>query len=83
MKAKYWQTTAKLIRERQNQATTVDSSQLSSFPLSELPLDDSGPPTMLQGPYVPLSRLQVYLFMCHKIISHEWIVHKMNLLSNR
>ena len=55
MKAKYWQTTTKLIRERQSQATTADSSQLSSFLLSELPLDDSGPPTVLQGPYVPLS----------------------------
>ena len=55
MKAKDWQTAAKLIRERQSQATTADSSQLSSFPLSALPLDDSGPPTVLQGPYVPLS----------------------------
>ena len=34
---------------------TADSSQLSSFPLSQLPLDDSGPPTVLQGPYMPLS----------------------------
>ena len=55
MKAKDWQTTAKLIGERPSQATTADSSQLSSFPLSELSLDDSGPPTVLQGPYVPLS----------------------------
>ena len=55
MKAKDWQTAAKLIRERQSQATTADSSQLSSFPLSELPLDDSGPPTVLHGPYMPLS----------------------------
>ena len=52
MKAKDWQTTAELIMERQSQAATADSSQLSSFPLSELPLDDSGPPTVLQGPYV-------------------------------
>ena len=55
MKAKYWQSTAKLIRERQSQVATADSSELSSFPLSELSLDDSGPPTALQGPYVPLS----------------------------
>ena len=55
MKAKDWQTAAKLIRERQSQAATADSSQPSSFPLSELPLDDSGLPTVLQGPYVPLS----------------------------
>ena len=55
MKAKDWQTAAKLIRERQSQAATADSSQLSGFPLSELPLDDSGPPTVLQGPYMHLS----------------------------
>ena len=55
MKAKDWQTTVKLIRERQSQAATADSSQLSSFPLSELPHDDSGPPTVLQGSYMPLS----------------------------
>ena len=55
MKAKDWQSTAKLIRERQSQVTTADSSELSSFPLSELSLDDSGPPTVLQGPYMPLS----------------------------
>ena len=34
---------------------TADSSELSSFPLSELSVDESGPPTMLQGPYMPLS----------------------------
>ena len=55
MQAKDWQTAAKLIRERQSQAATADSSLLSSFPLSELPLDDSGLPTVLQGPYMPLS----------------------------
>ena len=41
--------------KRQTQATTADSSKLSSFPLSELSLDESGPPTVLQGPYAPLS----------------------------
>ena len=55
MRAKDWQNTAKLIRERQSQATIADSSELSSFPLSELSVDYSRPPTLLQGPYVPLS----------------------------
>ena len=55
MKAKYWQSAAKLIRERQNQAAIADSSELSSFPLSELSVDDSRPPTQLQGPYIPSS----------------------------
>ena len=55
MKANDWQTTAKMIRERQSQVATADSSELSSFPLSKLSLDNSGPPTVLQGPYMPLS----------------------------
>ena len=55
MKAKDWQNAAKLIRERQSNAATADSSELSSFSLSELPVNESGPPTMLQGPYIPLS----------------------------
>ena len=41
--------------ERQNQAATTDTSELSSFSPNELPVDQSGPPTMIQGPYVPLS----------------------------
>ena len=55
MKAKDCQSTANLIKERQNQVATADSSELSSLPLSELSVNDSGPPTVLQGPYVPLS----------------------------
>ena len=55
MKAKDWQSAAKLIREGRSQVTTADSSELSSFPLSELSVDESRPPTVLQGPYIPLS----------------------------
>ena len=53
MKAKDWQNAAKLIRE--SHPTMADTSKLSSFSLSELLIDKSGPPTVLQGPYVPLS----------------------------
>ena len=55
MKAKDWQTAAKLIRERQSKVDIADSSELSSFPLSELSLDAIRPTTVLQGPYIPLS----------------------------
>ena len=44
MKAKDWQKAAQLVQERQNQAATADASELSSFSLSELPVDQSGPP---------------------------------------
>ena len=43
------------MRERQNQAATNDTSELSSFSLSKLPVDQSGPPAMIYGPYVPLA----------------------------
>ena len=55
MKAKDWLNAAKLIRERQSHAATADTSKLSSFSLSELLVEESGPPTVQQGPYVPLS----------------------------
>ena len=55
MKAKDWQKATQLVQERQTQAVTTDTSKLSSFSLSELPVDQSGPPTMIHGPYVPLS----------------------------
>ena len=45
------------MQERQNQAATTDTSKLSSFSLSELPVDQSGPPALMQGPYVPLSTI--------------------------
>ena len=55
MKAKDWQKATQLVEERQNKEATTNSSELSSFSLSELPVDQSGPPTMIHGPYVPLS----------------------------
>ena len=55
MKAKDWQNTAKLIREKQSHTAMADTSKLSSFSLSELLVDESRPPTVLQGPYVSLS----------------------------
>ena len=55
MKAKDWQKATQLVQERQSQAATTDISELSSFSFSELPVDQSRPPTMIHRPYVPLS----------------------------
>ena len=55
MKAKDWQKATQLVRERQSQAAMADTSELSSFSLSELPVDQSRPPTVIHRPYVPLS----------------------------
>ena len=55
MKGKDWLKATQLVWERQNQAAITDNSELSSFSLNELPVDQSGPPTLIHRPYVSLS----------------------------
>ena len=55
MKVKDWQKGTQLVQDRQNQVTTADTSELSSFSLSKLPVDQSGPPALIHRPYVLLS----------------------------
>ena len=55
IKAKEWQKATQLVCKRQSQAAMADTNKLSSFSLSELPVDQSGPPTMIHRPHVPLS----------------------------
>ena len=55
MKAKDWQKATQLVCERQSRAAVADTSELSSFSLSEIPVDQNGPPTMIHRPYVSLS----------------------------
>ena len=54
MKVKDWQKATQLVLERQSQAATTDTSELSNFSLSELPVDQSGPPAEIHGQYVLL-----------------------------
>ena len=44
-----------MVQERQSQMAISDTSDLSSFSLSQLPIDKSGPPTVVHGIDVPLS----------------------------
>ena len=55
MKPTDWHNTTKFVQEVQRNAALADSNQLSSLPLSELSLDSSGPPTVLEGVLAPLS----------------------------
>ena len=55
MKPTDWHNATKFVPEVQRNATLADSNQLSSLPLSELSLDSSGPPTVLEGALAPLS----------------------------
>ena len=48
-----WIKAAALITQQKQEAATADTDQLSSMPLSQLAMDDSGPPVMHYGMYVP------------------------------
>ena len=48
-----WIKAATLITQQKQQAATADTDQLSSMPLSQLAMDDSGPPVVHYGMYVP------------------------------
>ena len=48
-----WRKAAALITQQKQEAATTDTDQLSSMPLSQLAMDDSGPPVMHYGMHVP------------------------------
>ena len=55
MKAKDWQKATQMVQERQSQMTIPDTTELSSFCLSWLSLDQSRPPVVVHGIDAPLS----------------------------
>ena len=48
-----WMKAATLITQQKQEAVTTDSDQLSSMPLSQLAMDDSGPPVVYYGMHMP------------------------------
>ena len=64
---------AKLIRERQNQAATVDSSELSSF--LSVSYQSMRADHLLCYRDHTYPYLQAHPFACHRLISKQWIVH--------
>ena len=48
-----WIKAATLITQQKQEAATTDTDQLSSMPLSQLAMDDSGPPVMHYGMHMP------------------------------
>ena len=81
MKAKDSQKAAQLVCERQNQAATTDTGELSSFSLSELPVDQIGPPAMIHGPYVLYQVARQCT--CHQISNKTQKPHRMNCLFDK
>ena len=57
MKPGDWKQAVEVVRQTQQQrsAATTDSNQLSTFSLSELPIDQSRLPMLLMGAQAPLS----------------------------
>ena len=48
-----WIKAAALVTQQKQDAATTDTDQLSSMPLSQLAMDDSGPPVVHYGMHVP------------------------------
>ena len=48
-----WVKAATLVTQQKQEAATSDTDQLSSMPLSQLAMDDSGPPVVHYGMHMP------------------------------
>ena len=72
-----WIKAAALVTQHKQEAAMEETDQLSSMPLSQIAMDDSGPPVVQYGTHVPVaaSTLQVQMYMC--------IAHSRKILINR
>ena len=50
-----WVKVAALVTQHKQEAAMVETDQLSSMPLSEIGMDDSGPPVVQYGTHVPVA----------------------------
>ena len=55
MNPSYWRKVVTLVTQHKQEATMVEMDQLSSMPLSQIAIDDSGPPVVHYGSYVPVA----------------------------
>ena len=46
---------ATLVTQHKQEATTIETDQLSSMPLSQIAIDDNGPPMVHYGTHVPIA----------------------------
>ena len=51
-----WVIAATLVTQHKQEAATAEADQLSSMPLSQLAMDDSGPPVVDYGMHMPTAR---------------------------
>ena len=50
-----WIKAAALVTQHKQEAATAETDQLSSMPLSQIAMDDSGPPIVQFGMYMPIA----------------------------
>ena len=50
-----WRKAAALVTTHKQEATMAEMDQLSSMPLSQISIDDSGPPVVHYGSHVPVA----------------------------
>ena len=50
-----WRKAATLVTQHKQEATMAETDQLSSMPLSQIAIDDSGPPVVHYGTHMPLA----------------------------
>ena len=51
----HWRKAAALVSHHKQEAAIAEMDQLSSMPLSEISIDDSGPPVVHYGSHVPVA----------------------------
>ena len=64
-----WIKAAALVTQHKQEATTAEMDQLSSKPLSQIAIDDSGPPVVHYGTHMPIAvstpQVQMYMHTAH------------------
>ena len=75
-----WIKTATLVTQHKQEATMAETDQLSSMPLSQIAIDDSGPPIVHYGMHMPVAAstptgTDVHMHRSQQEDSYQQIIH--------
>ena len=79
MNLSHWIKAAALVTQQKQEEATTDTDQLSSMPLSQLAMDDSGPPVVCFGMHIStatstLTCIEVHTHSSQKEDSYQQII---------
>ena len=74
-----WIKAATLVTQHKQEATMAEMDQLSSMRLSQIAMDDSGPPIVHYGMHMPL---QVQMYMC-TVHTRKTLINRLSQVSLR